>query len=139
MQSDSKIFREVNALSRLSHRFIVRYYTTWVEISEQGARTSSDISGSDSGTENGMTSVPTSRSTASSGRISFDIGDLDDIPGDKSSFPSIHFDTSGPLEPVSDESDDEFDDLFGPEHRVEPRMASPRPSIARILYIQMVI
>jgi translation initiation factor 2-alpha kinase 4 len=33
-QSDSKIFREVNALSRLSHRFIVRYFTTWVETSE---------------------------------------------------------------------------------------------------------
>ncbi|KAF9445879.1 Serine/threonine-protein kinase [Macrolepiota fuliginosa MF-IS2] len=33
-QSDTKIFREVNALSRLSHRFIVRYYTTWVETSE---------------------------------------------------------------------------------------------------------
>ncbi|EKM74744.1 hypothetical protein AGABI1DRAFT_109872 [Agaricus bisporus var. burnettii JB137-S8] len=33
-QSDTKIFREVNALSRLSHRFIVRYFTTWVETSE---------------------------------------------------------------------------------------------------------
>jgi translation initiation factor 2-alpha kinase 4 len=36
-QSDTKIFREVNALSRLSHRFIVRYYTTWVETSESNA------------------------------------------------------------------------------------------------------
>ncbi|EIW85919.1 hypothetical protein CONPUDRAFT_114006 [Coniophora puteana RWD-64-598 SS2] len=38
-QSDTKIFREVNALSRLSHRFIVRYYTTWVETAELPAST----------------------------------------------------------------------------------------------------
>ena len=30
-QNDSKIMREVNALSQLNHRFIVRYYTTWIE------------------------------------------------------------------------------------------------------------
>ena len=35
-QSD-KILREVNALSRLSHRNIVRYYTTWVEMAEPDA------------------------------------------------------------------------------------------------------
>lgn len=33
--SDSRIFREVNALSRLNHRFIVRYYTTWVEVADE--------------------------------------------------------------------------------------------------------
>ncbi|KAF8340679.1 kinase-like domain-containing protein [Cantharellus anzutake] len=30
-ESDAKILREVNALSRMSHSSIVRYYTTWVE------------------------------------------------------------------------------------------------------------
>ncbi|KAF5387415.1 hypothetical protein D9757_007773 [Collybiopsis confluens] len=37
-QSD-KIFCEVNALSRLSHRFIICYYTTWVETSSISRRT----------------------------------------------------------------------------------------------------
>ncbi|KXN81004.1 Serine/threonine-protein kinase gcn2 [Leucoagaricus sp. SymC.cos] len=45
-QSDTKIFREVNALSRLSHRFIVRYYTTWVETSENAVSGSTAASGS---------------------------------------------------------------------------------------------
>lgn len=63
MQSDSKIFREVNTLSRLSHRFIVRYYTTWVESTESTSNVVSD--GSQSGTEDedgsAMTSVPNSK------------------------------------------------------------------------------
>lgn len=62
MQSDTKIFREVNALSRLSHRNIVRYYTTWVETYEPSASASASVSGSDSGdasSEDVMTSVPT--------------------------------------------------------------------------------
>ena len=49
-QSD-KIFREVNALSRLSHRNIVRYYTTWVETAEPDAHVASDDSSIESGTD----------------------------------------------------------------------------------------
>ncbi|KAG8961816.1 hypothetical protein FRC03_004923 [Tulasnella sp. 419] len=30
-ENDGRIFRETNALSKLSHRFIVRYHTTWIE------------------------------------------------------------------------------------------------------------
>ncbi len=62
MQSDTKIFREVNALSRLSHRNIVRYYTTWVETYEPSVSAAASASESDSsGTSLGgaMTSVPT--------------------------------------------------------------------------------
>ena len=62
MQSDTKIFREVNALSRLSHRNIVRYYTTWVETYEPSVSAAASASESDSsGTSlgGGMTSVPT--------------------------------------------------------------------------------
>ena len=44
MQSNTKIFREVNALSRLSHRNIVRYYTTWVETSDPQSTVASDDS-----------------------------------------------------------------------------------------------
>ena len=57
MQSDTKIFREVNALSRLSHRNIVRYYTTWVETSEPFTVASDDFS-SEFATEDGRASVP---------------------------------------------------------------------------------
>ncbi|KAF8655998.1 hypothetical protein AX16_002818 [Volvariella volvacea WC 439] len=49
-QADTRIFREVNALSRLSHRNIVRYYTTWLETSEPMSTVVSDESGTDEGT-----------------------------------------------------------------------------------------
>lgn len=72
-QSDTKIFREVNALSRLSHRFIVRYYTTWVETNENtsgggGSVTGSTFASSDeSDLSAGMTfSVPSSSSPSGS-------------------------------------------------------------------------
>ena len=58
MQSDTKILREVNALSRLSHRNIVRYYTTWVETSEPQSTAASDDSGAEFPIEDAMTSVP---------------------------------------------------------------------------------
>ena len=73
MQKDTKIFREVNALSRLSHRFIVRYYTTWVETSEIASAVASEDEGEDDGEEDeeddeeedGLTSVPGSSAGAS--------------------------------------------------------------------------
>ncbi|KAF8121687.1 hypothetical protein EV363DRAFT_1362902 [Boletus edulis] len=58
-QSDTEIFHEVNALSRLSHRFVVRYYTTWVktvEVVTSGPSSNSDTA-SNSGTEDNMTSA----------------------------------------------------------------------------------
>jgi len=66
MQRDSKNFREVNALSGLSHRNIVRYYTTWVE------------------TFDGMTSVPdpdtaSERHLPVRGGFHLNIEDFDDI------------------------------------------------------------
>ncbi|KAJ3517042.1 hypothetical protein NLJ89_g752 [Agrocybe chaxingu] len=118
MQSD-KIFREVNALSRLSHRNIVRYYTTWVETSEPDPTTaSSDDSSLSDGTEDGMTSVPDSFGGPSdspriyhgnghgqnqtrsprernpppiNGGFHINIEELDDTSMSRSSFPSIHF------------------------------------------------
>ncbi|PFH46932.1 hypothetical protein AMATHDRAFT_7250 [Amanita thiersii Skay4041] len=109
VQKDTKIFREVNALSRLSHRFIVRYYTTWVETSEAPA---SVISDTESGSEiddadgdgidtddDGLTSVPSVPGTASerhlprNGGFSIDLSALDELSKSHSrgSFPSIHF------------------------------------------------
>ena len=60
MGPNHKIFREVNALSRLTHRNIVRYYTTWLETSivEDGllsstGSTRSRISRTNSGSSTG--------------------------------------------------------------------------------------
>ncbi|KAF8758790.1 Anticodon binding domain of tRNAs [Rhizoctonia solani] len=43
---DAKIYREITALSRLSHRYIVRYYTAWLETLQSGATSPSDSDGS---------------------------------------------------------------------------------------------
>ncbi|KAL4251194.1 non-specific serine/threonine protein kinase [Abortiporus biennis] len=137
-QSDSKIFREVNALSRLNHRFIVRYFTTWVETSELASTTTSSVN-SDSGT-----SVPGSRETSKAGDdndtdpFTFDLDDL----GSESrhSFPSIRFTRSGSPESSSDEleSDEVDDDPFLPEGLKRRRTITPSlPTVSRTLYIQM--
>ncbi|KAH0825791.1 hypothetical protein J3R83DRAFT_8846, partial [Lanmaoa asiatica] len=59
-QSDTKIFHEGNALSRLSHHFITWYYMTWVETTEvitSGPSYGSETA-SDSHREGSMTSIP---------------------------------------------------------------------------------
>jgi eukaryotic translation initiation factor 2-alpha kinase 4 len=155
--SDNKIFREVNALSRLSHRFIVRYYTTWVEKSEPVSANASSDSASESDITDGMTSVPHSNPTDEvhpsgfNGRFSIDLNDLDDMGfSGPQSFPSIHFGGStGSKEKNSDEeddsdnSDDPFGNLFSGEDlsdSAEVTKLRPKtpPVIARTLYIQMV-
>ena len=148
-QSDNKIFREVNALSRLSHRFIVRYYTTWVETVEvvtSGPSSGSDTA-SDSGTEGNMTSVPHSTERhEKSDPFSIDLNDLDDYgdSGSRSSFPSIHFtrsdmkdDKDGDEDEDEDDSDDGFANLFASDYE-EDASVKPPPVLPRILYIQMV-
>lgn len=139
-QSDTKIFREVNALSRLSHRFIVRYFTTWVETADVASAAASDDSEA-SGTEDG-TSVPdlSERHIFSSDHIAFDLDDLDDIgSGSRSSFPSIHFSrSSSPRtdDGEGDESDsDEASEELSSSQEPPP---TPPPVVSRTLYIQMV-
>lgn len=144
-QSDTKIFREVNALSRLSHRFIVRYYTTWVETVEvvTSRPSSRSDTASDSGTESNMTSVPHSfERREKSDPFSIDLNDLDDYgsSGSRSSFPSIHFtrsDVSDEKDEDEDDSDDGFADLFASEYG-EDVDVKPPPVLPRTLYIQMV-
>ncbi|KAJ7702683.1 kinase-like domain-containing protein [Mycena rosella] len=146
MQSDTKIFREVNALSRLSHRFIVRYFTTWVETAEAASAAVSDDSGADS---DGMTSVPNStseRRISSSDHIAFDafdafdLGDLDEVgSGSRSSFPSIHFSrSSSPRtdDGEGDETDSDGDPVFGELSSSDEPPPTP-PVLSRTLYIQM--
>ncbi|KAH9923827.1 uncharacterized protein B0H18DRAFT_1013542 [Fomitopsis serialis] len=127
-QSDSKIFREVNALSRLNHRSIVRYYTTWVETSEPDSTAVSSESDRETATD-GDTSVPDSRSRDPTLTLS------------PHSFPSIHFTRSGSADPEkgsesasSGESEEAFDSLFKSNGSFA---ANPAPTVFRTLYIQM--
>lgn len=148
-QSDSKIFREVNALSRLSHRFIVRYYTTWVETSEPESTAASSGSVSetevtDDGTEeaDGMTSVPASSTSNSTeeihqpgfnGRFSIDLDDLDDMGGSgtQSSFPSIHFDGSASSSEKASDSSDSTENSGGPFGNLFSTRASSSDPVER--------
>ncbi|KIJ97967.1 hypothetical protein K443DRAFT_104703 [Laccaria amethystina LaAM-08-1] len=145
MQSDSKIFREVNALSRLSHRFIVRYYTTWVETAEPTSTAASDDSSAESTDEDGMTSVPHPVSNGDrhlriNGGFSINIEDFDDLSESGSSFPSIHFDRStsptGEDTSSGEEGDDDFGSLFKSSGSSNMVQVGP-PMLSRTLYIQM--
>ena len=149
-QSDQKIFREVTALARLYHRYIVRYYTTWVETSENESNVTSTV-GSSAGT-----SVPRNgsfdRSTTDedeSDPFAVNLNDLNSGPvkEDRHSFPSIHFKQSeSPESSESEPSGSLFSDedaLFDAQARFEERLvkkaATPNlPSVTRTLYIQMV-
>ncbi|KAF5357565.1 hypothetical protein D9757_013020 [Collybiopsis confluens] len=148
-QSD-KIFREVNALSRLSHRFIVRYYTTWVETSEPSSAAPSDDSegessdtDSDSESEDGMTSVPTSsisrRTTRSADGFIFSLDDLDDHgASSRGSFPSIHFSARSQEAGMEEEDTDSDGDPLAVENMFRPEtLREPQPFLQRTLYIQM--
>ena len=114
---NDKIFREVSALSRLNHRFIVRYYTTWVETSNALPSNlgSESEDSSQTGETNGRTSKPrrggSSGSDGGSGGgfnghfTTFDIKDLDSVSTSRhSTFPSIHFARSN-----SQQNDDDND------------------------------
>jgi translation initiation factor 2-alpha kinase 4 len=143
MQSDTKIFREVNALSRLSHRNIVRYYTTWVETSDTQSTAASDDSSSEFINEDGRTSVPetSERHLPINGGFYINIEDFDDLSVSRSSFPSIHFGRSSSRGTTSGEDSSE-DDGFGSLFRSAssdstPSLAAP-PMLSRTLYIQMV-
>lgn len=144
-----KIFREVNALSRLNHRFVVRYYTTWVETSEPTSTAASD-SEQDSETADGMTSRPVSSSRSANGSDDPFVIDLDDLGSEsRHSFPSIHFTRSTSANAASDndndttDSEDAYDDMFDQETPAANGRAVSRPStppkiMSRTLYIQMV-
>ncbi|KAG1849257.1 kinase-like domain-containing protein [Suillus subluteus] len=112
-KDDNKLFREVNALSRLSHRFIYNVFNS--------------DTGSDSGTEGGMTSVPKSYERETSDPFKVKLEDLDDYGSNKTSFPSIHF-TRPEIK--------NFGNLFSSEYTTDED--TPKDPIQpRTLYIQM--
>lgn len=145
-QADHKIFREVNALSRLTHRFIVRYFTTWLEETETASNTTSS-SGSETGSESNSTSVPTDEFTTSA-IFSIDLDDMASTPqaNEENSFPSVMFQNSNSGSNDQDDDDDDGDSdddgpaMLKPGHPSRKAMVTPPPLQwkSRTLYIQMV-
>ena len=139
VQND-KIFREVSALSRLNHRFIVRYYTTWVETSAAplGPSVGSGEGSEDSELTEASYEVTadvthltsrrqTSMETLEERFTTFDLRDIDsnllheldsNMSRTNSTFPSIHFTRTGSQDngddsdAIEEEDEDEEDDIF---------------------------
>ncbi|KAH9487410.1 eIF-2-alpha kinase GCN2 [Psilocybe cubensis] len=155
-QNDKKIEREVDALSRLFHRNIVRYYTTWIEVSDPTSAAASGGSSTESSIdeelEEGLTSVPgitSEKHLPVNGQFQFNVDDFDDISVSRGSFPSIHFSVgsdSGGDTSSSSEDDDEFGGLFkstksrsrsGPASLALNSLPPDTPAPQTTLYIQM--
>ncbi|KAG8905299.1 hypothetical protein FRB99_000272 [Tulasnella sp. 403] len=116
-ENDGKIYREINALSRLNHRFIVRYHTVWIE-------TSNPVSGYESPAESGESSLEYTRAGRSRSkrralpmfREEFSLGgSFSNSAATTTSFPSIHFShenssTSDEEEPESETVDGETEE-----------------------------
>ncbi|EKM52933.1 uncharacterized protein PHACADRAFT_259100 [Phanerochaete carnosa HHB-10118-sp] len=147
-QNDQKIFREVDTLSRLNHRYIVRYYTTWIETSDDVSTATSAV-GSSAGTSvPGAAHGNGSTTEEESDPFAINLDDLDDFNDTPShSFPAITFTRSGT--PRSDEgesgssdedgtsSDEVASPVNGRGRELTKRTGTPVPSISRTLYIQM--
>lgn len=151
-QSDQKIFREVDTLSRLNHRYIVRYYTTWIETSDHVSTETSAV-GSSAGTSvpTGQTGSTTEEEESDPFAINFDELDAYNNTPSQASFPAITFTRSGTPRSGSDEGsgsdgtgtaseegEEEVSPATGraPNHLTR-RAATPVPAVSRTLYIQM--
>ena len=141
-QGENKFFREVNALSRLSHRYIVRYYTTWLEESEP---TSSNVSSESGDEQSGDSEDQTAGASTSrtpdedyDNPTSYNMNDLvlrEDTQ--TSSFPSIHF-TSGDVADDSSDEEESSKQLVEQMKKSRLGVATPPARVRRTLYIQMV-
>jgi translation initiation factor 2-alpha kinase 4 len=157
--ADEKILREVSALRLLTHRYIVRYYTTWTEIAAPTSRANSDSDSDDSDTDTvDGTSVPNSRSRSSRGwsnnsenLLSIDLNDFGSNPNSNRSFPNVHFgyaDGTSPEGSSDEEPPSEDESRLGVDSAKTPKALTvgsftpqqkvlPRGSQVT-LYIQMV-
>ncbi|KAG8745969.1 hypothetical protein FRC10_006532 [Ceratobasidium sp. 414] len=141
----ANIHREINALSKLSHRYIVRYYTAWLETLQSDTRlpTDSDESSASSDTTEAPETLTNGSSTDEEALFN-----LDDLPPPGSSpytgtsFPGIHFRESSEsrsrsshgFDDSSDEDEDEDIPVLAPPTTVKTAPPKVNP---RILYIQM--
>ncbi|CAE6446465.1 unnamed protein product [Rhizoctonia solani] len=140
---DAKIYREITALSRLSHRYIVRYYTAWLETLQSGATSPTD---SDDSTVSSDTTEEAQTVTNDDSTDSAFVFNLDDLPPPGSSpytgtsFPGIHFRENSQSQSRSshgfDDSSDEDEDDSPAVVVPQVKAATPRIN-PRILYIQM--
>lgn len=138
---DAKIYREINALSKLSHRYIVRYYTTWLETLQSGANSPTDSDGSSASSDS--TEAPETL-TGDSSNDAETLFNLDDLPPPGSSpytgtsFPGIHFRESSQSRSRSSHG---FDDSSEEEEEEAPAPTQLKTTVPkinpRILYIQM--
>ena len=126
-------------LSRLSHRHIVRYYTTWLETPDGTVSESS--SGHDG--SSGPGSEETSRQLElNNGIFTFNLDDLTTRSQNRSaSFPSIHFsrESSGHLSSMDDQESGSEDDSDSASPILSRSTQQKLPIAShRMLYIQMV-
>lgn len=146
----------MNTLSRLNHRFIVRYFTTWVETNEPESAAPSDSETEDESEEktaertaDGIMSTPDWRArqlakhgASADGEFSLGLnpfrvgghgghgglGLMDDFgSGSQSSFPSIHFDDSEEIKGGSS-SDEEGGSSEDDDHGVVFNLEVTGPS-----------
>lgn len=159
-ENDDKIFREVNALSRLNHRYIVRYYATWLETVNRIRRSSRnslggwDAPGDDEDTTDSETTasdttasrkqpklVPRRKFEEEEDVLMYDLDDLTVHSRSKSgrSFPSIHFgEETSSISLSADDEEEESDESETEEEPIRsPSVIAPKP-VPRVLYIQMV-
>ncbi|CAE7198685.1 unnamed protein product [Rhizoctonia solani] len=141
---DAKIYREITALSKLSNRFIVRYYTAWLETLQSGANSPTDSDGSTASSDTTEEAQTVTNDSSTDAAILFNLDDLPppgSSPYTGTSFPGIHFRENSQSQSRSshgfdDSSDDDEDDAPALVPSVQTKTATPRIN-PRILYIQM--
>ncbi|ELU43949.1 other/PEK/GCN2 protein kinase [Rhizoctonia solani AG-1 IA] len=114
---DAKIYREITALSRLSHRYIVRYYTAWLETLQSGATSPSDSDGSAASSDTTEEAQTVTNDDSVDSAFVFNLDDLPppgSSPYTGTSFPGIHFRENSQSQSRSshgfDDSSDEDED-----------------------------
>ena len=119
----------------------MRYYTTWIETSDQESTATSAV-GSSAGTSIPGSSYGGSSTAEESDPFAIDLNELNSATTSGHSFPNIQFTRSGT--PDSDEAESSDESVPDPQlihgfaTRVSPRAVTPVPTVSRTLYIQMV-
>ncbi|EUC62024.1 PEK/GCN2 kinase [Rhizoctonia solani AG-3 Rhs1AP] len=139
---DAKIYREITALSKLSNRFIVRYYTAWLETLQSGANSPTDSDDSTASSDTTEEARTVTNDSSTDAAILFNLEDLPppgSSPYTGTSFPGIHFRENSQSQSRSshgfdDSSDEDDDPPILPS--VQVKVTTPRIN-PRILYIQM--